>query len=396
MSEFTEKGPARIQQLTAYLEGLIDGEDGRALLDRFEILTTPFERTDIVFALDAVLKSRPDMQQIKTASNKLFNILHDTLINLKKPGYNESPFLRALIKDNTGIRRRLEAIRPLVKQLNTDPDGGARTPLLHSFRDIAAFTCHYSAMQNIVFPEVEKRLEEHGCLKILWSFHDDIIHNTKRITELLEGNNCNLKEFNALVGKIFFNINTVIFREEEILFPIIHERFEQALYPVMTEQLPEFGLHYARIPEIPSDTMQSGPAAVGTIGLRTGTLDAGMLELIFGNLPVDITYVDENDEVRFFSDPPHRIFPRTPAIIGRKVQNCHPQESVHMVERILEAFKSGEQEEASFRIKLKGQYVLIRYIALRDTEGAYRGVLEVSQEISGIQALVGEKRLLDW
>ncbi len=120
------------------------------------------------------------------------------------------------------------------------------------------------------------------------------------------------------------------------------------------------------------------------------------MELIFRHLPVDITFVDRNDEVRFYSDPPHRIFTRTQSIIGRTVRNCHPRESVDTVMKIIDAFKEGKKESASFWISMKNKKILIRYFAVRNERHEYEGTLEVSQEISDIQSLEGEKRLLDW
>ena len=117
---------------------------------------------------------------------------------------------------------------------------------------------------------------------------------------------------------------------------------------------------------------------------------------MFNHLPVDITFVDENNKVKYFSTPPKRIFPRTTSIIGRDVNNCHPPESVHVVEQIVEAFRDGTKDKASFWIKMMGDYILIQYFAIRDEEGNYRGVVEVSQEISEIKSLEGEQRLLDW
>lgn len=95
-------------------------------------------------------------------------------------------------------------------------------------------------------------------------------------------------------------------------------------------------------------------------------------------MPVDITYVDEHDKVRYFSTPKKRIFPRSPAVIGRDVKNCHPPESVHIVEKIVESFKSGEKEKAEFWIQFKGQFILIQYFALKDKTGNYKGVIEVA------------------
>jgi len=112
-------------------------------------------------------------------------------------------------------------------------------------------------------------------------------------------------------------------------------------------------------------------------------------------LPVDITMIDENDRVCFFSNPKERFFPRSKAIIGRTVQNCHPPESVHVVDDLVKAFKSGEKDSESFWIQMKGRFVLIQYFALRDEDNAYKGCIEVSQDVTDIRKLNGEKRLMD-
>ncbi len=130
--------------------------------------------------------------------------------------------------------------------------------------------------------------------------------------------------------------------------------------------------------------------------LDTGGLSLEQVNLMLKHLPVDISFVDENDEVRYYSDAPDRIFTRTPAVIGRKVQNCHPPDSVHMVNRIIAAFRAGEKDTAEFWIVMKGSFLLIRYFAVRDADGGYRGCLEVSQDVTAIRALEGERRLLDW
>lgn len=132
------------------------------------------------------------------------------------------------------------------------------------------------------------------------------------------------------------------------------------------------------------------------LNLSAGQLTADQINLLLTHLPIDISFVDENDTVIYYSDTPDRIFPRSPGVIGRKVQNCHPPKSVHIVNRILEAFKKGEKNVAEFWIELQGRFIHIRYFAVRDAEGHYRGCLEVSQDVTGIRALQGQKRLLDW
>jgi hypothetical protein len=149
-------------------------------------------------------------------------------------------------------------------------------------------------------------------------------------------------------------------------------------------------------PSITPEYDEKSKSEENRIDLETGNLTVEQIKLLFNHLPVDITFVDENDKVVYFSSPKKRIFPRSKAIIGRDVHNCHPPESVHVVEQIVNAFRNGKKDVASFWINMKGQQLLIQYFPVRDEEGKYRGVVEVSQEITEIRQLQGEKRLLDW
>jgi len=133
----------------------------------------------------------------------------------------------------------------------------------------------------------------------------------------------------------------------------------------------------------------------GAIDLSRGSLTAEQIDLMLKALPFDITFVDENDRVRYYSDTAERIFPRSPEIIGRAVQNCHPPKSVHVVNAIVQAFKDKKRDSADFWIQRGGAFVLIRYFPVYDASGAYRGIIEVSQEVSKIKSLEGERRLLD-
>ncbi len=132
------------------------------------------------------------------------------------------------------------------------------------------------------------------------------------------------------------------------------------------------------------------------IQLSQGLLTAEQIDLLLKNLPVDITFVDENDKVRYYSDTKERIFPRSPAIIGRDVQNCHPPKSVHIVNDIVKKFKEKKKDVAEFWIQMNGKFIYIRYFPVYDENGAYKGILEVSQDVSDIKKLEGERRLLDW
>ena len=132
------------------------------------------------------------------------------------------------------------------------------------------------------------------------------------------------------------------------------------------------------------------------ISLTQGKLTEKQIDLMLKNLGLDITFVDENDNICYYSDIKDRIFPRSPDIIGKKVQNCHPPQSIHVVNDILRSFKDKEKDIAEFWLRVDGKFVYIRYFPLYDQREEYKGVIEVSQEISGIKKLEGEKRLLDW
>ncbi len=130
------------------------------------------------------------------------------------------------------------------------------------------------------------------------------------------------------------------------------------------------------------------------IQLPTGRLTLEELEAVLNILPVDISFVDKNDKVRYFNQPQERIFPRTVAVLGRKVQNCHPQKSLHIVNQIIDDFKSGRRNVAEFWIQIKDRLIHIRYFAVRNDKGEYLGTLEATQDITEIKKLEGEKRLL--
>jgi PAS domain S-box-containing protein len=229
----------------------------------------------------------------------------------------------------------------------------------------------------------------------MWSFHDDIKRNLKSALEELHKNEFDLKVFNRYVGDFFFNTYAIKFREERLLYPLVQEVVPDAVLNSLFVESKEIGFPYFQ-PEITKSVSAKEKPTENRIDLETGNLSIEQIKLLFNHLPVDITFVDENDKVAYFSAPKKRIFPRTKSIIGRDVHNCHPPESVHVVEEIVQSFRNGKKDVTSFWINKKGEKLLIQYFAIRDNEGNYKGVVEVSQEISEIQQLQGEKRLLDW
>ena len=138
------------------------------------------------------------------------------------------------------------------------------------------------------------------------------------------------------------------------------------------------------------------PTPESTLRFDTGTLTKTQLNGIFTTLPVDVTFIDADDTVRYFNMPKKRIFVRPKTVLGKKVHNCHPQKSLHIVNKIVESFKNGEKNVAEFWITLNSRLVHIRFFAVRDANGKYLGTIEVVQDITEIKKLQGERRLLDW
>ena len=202
-------------------------------------------------------------------------------------------------------------------------------------------------------------------------------------------------------------IRDMIYKEEHILFPTSLDMLTDSEWIKVKEGETDIGFAWV-VPdqgwpdEILKETEEAAPEpqevlqdVAGALGLDTGRMTLEQINLVLTHLPVDLTFVDENDRVAYYSEG-ERIFPRSPAIIGREVRNCHPPNSVHLVNKILDAFKSGSRDTAEFWIEMGAKFIYIRYFAVRDANGYYRGTLEVSQDLTEIRKLEGQQRLLDW
>lgn len=256
---------------------------------------------------------------------------------------------------------------------------------------------HYSRKENLLFPYLEK-VGIFGPTKVMWGVDDKIRAAIKGAkTQLTEGK----WDLEQLVEKLEFIITEVtemIYKEENILLPMSLEKLTEDEWLKIEREGDVIGYTFIEPPKPwqpeRADLANDLYMKEGTIQLETGILSLEQIELMMNHLPVDITFIDENDVVRYFSHGKERIFHRTKSIIGRTVQNCHPPQSAHIVEALLEDFKSGKKEFEDFWIKFQGKYVLIRYFAVRDKDGAYKGTVEFTQNIEPIQAISGEKRLM--
>ncbi len=259
---------------------------------------------------------------------------------------------------------------------------------------------HYSRKENLLFPYLEKYGIE-GPTKVMWGVDDRIRASIKSVKQKLSNYDGRKNEIIADLDEVISEVNEMIFKEENILFPMALETLTEDEWVQIAAESDEIGYCLISPQEVwqpvrhhleKDNTM--GTAEDGYIHFETGILSLKQLEALLNHLPIDITFVDENDIVRYFSQGPERIFARTKAVIGRSVQNCHPPQSVHVVEKIVADFKSGAKDSEDFWIPFKDMYVYIRYFAVRDENGKYLGTLEVTQNVADIRNLKGEKRIL--
>lgn len=277
------------------------------------------------------------------------------------------------------------------------------------FNELMDVDKHYQRKEYLVFPYLEKN-EITGPPKVMWGKHDEIRDQLKGCIEILRTPGLKKHDLQDSLELLFIpalkGVKDMTSKEEEILFPMcmdlltteewwnIHRQTIEigfALYDPQVEWKPE-GLDTTAMDQ----QATTSAAGNGTIQLPSGSFTAPEIMAILNTVSADMTFVDKNDKVKYFTQGKHRIFTRSRSIINRDVRLCHPPGSVHIIEKILEDFKSGKASHAPFWIQMKGKFIHIEYFALRDENGEYLGTLEVSQDLTELRKLEGEQRILSY
>lgn len=336
---------------------------------------------------------------------KIFEgLLVSTELNLPK-GHP----IRTYIDETVEISKVLSSIEDLINKKFI------KNQWLELYDKLTQINLHLSRKQNQLFPALEKKGFDKPS-KIMWTLDNNIKDIIGKSKALLEKDNT--KDFLELQPEVLHMIRDMIIKETEVLFPTSIELLSDEDFVKMRVSDDEIG--YCLIDNPPGFKIQGlsestnadllkDLAAVlekhgvssqsnedGVLNVSQGLLTLKQINLIFKHLPVDLSFVDENDLVKFYSDTKHRVFPRSAGVIGRAVQNCHPRESVHTVEEIIKVFKSGEQDEAEFWLEMGGKFIYIIYNAVRDEAGNFKGVLEMMQDVTHIRSLTGTQRLVTW
>ncbi len=400
---------AKQAALKEIIKALHAGEDMAVLKQRFGQLIDGVEATEIAKMEQALMDEGLPAEEIKRLCDVHVEIFKEALEEQDRPEPPMGHPIHTFMKENRASEKIMSETSMLMGRIGHPPRPEAfqeNSQALGSLMErLSEIDVHYTRKENQLFP----MLEAHhftGPSQVMWSIHDDIRAGLKQAREAFakadsEGTLTPLKE--AIQA-----IRDMIYKEEHILYPASLDMLTDPEWIKVKEGEADIGFAWV-VPDTgwPEDIIKEPedvppePAEVleeiaGALGLDTGRMTLQQINLMLTHLPVDLTFVDETDRVAYYSEGPERIFPRSPAIIGREVRNCHPPKSVHLVNQILDAFKSGSRDTAEFWIELGGKFIYIRYFAVRDAAGYYRGCLEVSQDLTQIRKLEGQQRLLDW
>lgn len=411
-----------------YLDGKLSLMEGNRILKEKLGTCTPDE---FAFA-EQSLKGVYQDEEILDRMDDLLALFDGILVRTNNV-YPKNHPLWVYVEEINAVEKVVIEADELLKQ-----DKFIKNPWLGVFDNLAQWRIHLSRKQNQLYP----MLEEHGFdrpTRIMWTFDDGVRDAISTSYALLREDK--ISEFIASMPETLEKLRDLNAKELEVLYPTAVKLLSDEEFVRMSASDHEIGYAIISAPPVyvvegvnDDDVTANGCGAIGGEGIAsasnvsnaflqdlagllskyvgpinggapakdqvldvaTGKLTLEQINLLFRHLPVDLSYVDENELVAFYSDTPHRIFPRSANVIGREVRNCHPAKSVHVVEEIIEKFRSGEQSQAEFWINKPGLFIYVLYTAVRDEKGKFRGVLEMMQDCTHIRELTGSQTLLTW
>jgi len=397
-----EKMQAMLELEEKYETGQISLEEAREQMKTKVGKIRPYHLAFI----EQNMKSREDDECIRADMRKIIELV-EGFMDYSRPDVPEDHPLSHYYKENDEMRRLLLAVEDLIQYPMI------KNQWLELYDQIRQYPIHYQRKQNQLYPLLEKKGFDRPTTT-MWNFDDIIRDEIKESLRLLEAND--EEAFIAAQSELIANARDLMEKEETILYPtsyalISAEEFEDmkagdqeigfAFFTVETPSSPN--THHSSPKEGFAEDLQALLSKYGysagpqqELDVATGKLTLEQINLIYQHLPIDISFVDENELVKFYSDTDHRIFPRSKNVIGRQVSNCHPRKSVHIVEEIVAKFRSGEQDKAEFWINKPEVFLYIVYFAVRDKQGRFRGVLEMMQDCTHIRELTGSQTLLTW
>lgn len=305
--------------------------------------------------------------------------------------------------ENKKIESLIDKIRADIEKFRSQDTHENIQNLRNDFEKLWEIDKHYLRKENLLFPFMEK-YQITAPPKVMWGVDDEIRDAIKVVRALLSDySNVNKEQLADKAEETAVRVKEMIFKEENILFPMVMETLSEDEWFIIEEGSSEIGYSLLENAvkwkpvkisvEKKVESAGEEPSNNGYIKFDAGIMSPNEINAILNTLPLDMTFVDKDGIVKYFTQGKERIFARTKAIIGREVKNCHPPASVHIVEKIVEDLSSGKKDNEDFWIKMGDKFVYIRYFAVRNAKGEYLGTIEVTQDIKPIQDITGEKRL---
>lgn len=354
------------------------------------------------------LKHIDDDECQKEDIQRMLNLFKG-IMDTSRPDLHEDHPIICYYRENDALKEIILAIEDLVQY------PVIKNQWYEIYDQLDEIKVHFSRKQNQLYATLEKKGFDRPTTT-MWTLDDFVRDEINKAKELLDKGKED--EFIELQSVIIEDLRDLIQKEESVLYPTALSMLSEDDYEIMAEGDQEIGFAWIEVGEhktsVSAEKVEAENSSFAEdlalllskhgfssgnseeLDVATGKLTLNQINLIFKHLPVDLSYVDENELVRFYSDTKHRVFPRSRNVIGRNVTNCHPRSSVHVVEEIIEKFRSGEKDTAEFWISKEDLFIYIHYTAVRDDNGEFKGVLEMMQDASHIRKMEGSQTLLNW
>jgi hypothetical protein len=407
MSEVIDNRAHRIRTLKGIIKHLHAGQSADEVKDQLREMVRETDYSEIMAMEQELMAEGMPVEEIQCMCDLHSQVTREVLVpapaRLVPPGHPVDTFRR----ENDALRGvilNLRAAAAEIQKLADDaPVSGLLFEVRKAFNDLMDIEKHYERKEHTLFSVLE-RYGITGPSKVMWAKHDEVRAMLKDLGAALHQQDAAAGEWKLVLSTagdaVLSAIEEMFYKEEAILLPMCLDTFTDDDWAEIWSASPRYGwclveprTGYQPPPVVVKEGVRL--PATEAVMLPTGNLSVAQLTALFSTLPVDLTYVDADDRVAFFSEGPDRIFSRSKAIIGRKVQHCHPPRSVDVVDRILSDFREGRQNVAEFWINFHGRFVHIRYFAVRQAD-QYMGCLEVTQDLTKIRQLEGERRLLEY
>lgn len=413
MSELIDNRAYRIRTMKEIIKHLHRGGSPDEVRGRLREMVRETDASEIAAMEQELMVEGMRVEEVQSMCDLHASVLKDVLVQIEPvqagsrlpSGHPVDTFAR----ENEALREAVTRMRSAIQAVAALPETSLAERELAAWRqvynDVMDVEKHYQRKEHLVF----SCLERHGITgpsKVMWGKDDEVRALLKSLGEALAAQGATAGEWKIVIQAVAEPALTVleemVYKEENILFPMALNALTDDEWGEIWQQTPEYGFclvepRVAYQPPKPTDPAKLAAVAMNeSLVFPTGALTPAQIRGLFGALPVDLTFVDAEDRVRYFSEGADRVFARSKAILGRKVQHCHPPKSVHIVEQILADFKSGRQSVAEFWIPLHEKFIHIRYFAVRDEAKTYLGTLEVTQDLTRLRMLAGERRLLEY